>query len=192
MEEEIRKLEKKKTDIQTEITDFEREIEFNKVTVIKTQEQKIESLKTDNENLKADIEKRAVEIKEIEGKVENLKAEIEKLADVLSELQKQRDEINRELLNLEKQKGTYENNLERINEQLEALKTRRKELDPILEEVREQLINAGIDISKLEPTDISVDELTAKISRLEKRMQELEPVNMRAIDTYERCLKRTI
>ena len=93
-------------------------------------------------------------------------------------------------LNLSKQKGTYENNLERINEQLEALKTRRKELDPILEEARNQLIEAGIDISKLEPTNISIDELTAKISRLEKRMEELEPVNMRAIDTYDKCLAR--
>ena len=108
----------------------------------------------------------------------------------MAELQKQRDEINHELLNLSMQKGTYENNLERINEQLEALKTRRKELDPILEEVRNQLIEAGVDISKLEPTDISVDELTAKINRLEKKMQELEPVNMRAIDTYDKCLKR--
>ena len=47
-----------------------------------------------------------------------------------------------------------------------------------------------MDISKLEPTEISVDELTAKISRLEKRMQELEPVNMRAIEAYDRCLQR--
>ena len=190
LEEEIRNLEKKKTNIQTEIKDIEREIEFNKHTVIKTNEQKIESLLKDNENLKADIEKREVEIKGLENDVEKLNIEIEKLGDVLAELQKQRDNINHELLNLSKQKGTYENNLERINEQLEALKTRRKELDPIMEEVRTQLIEAGIDISKLEPTEISIDELTAKINKLEKRMQELEPVNMRAIETYDRCLKR--
>ena len=119
-----------------------------------------------------------------------MKKQIEALADVLSELQNKRDEISRELLNLSKQKGTYENNLERIAEELESYKTRRKELDPILEEVRNQLIEAGIEISKLKPTEISVDELTAKINRLEKRMQELEPVNMRAIDAYDGCLKR--
>ncbi len=190
LEEEIKTLEKKKTDVLNEIEGIKRDIEFNKHTVIKTSEQKIESLLKDNENYKIDIEKRNVEIKALEQEVEKLNEEIEKLGDVLAELQKQRDEINHELLNLSMQKGTYENNLERINEQLEALKTRRKELDPILEEVRNQLIEAGVDISKLEPTDISVDELTAKINRLEKKMQELEPVNMRAIDTYDKCLKR--
>ena len=190
LEEEINKSEKKKTNLLAEIDGIKREIDFNKQTVIKTSEQKIETLLKDNEDYKTDIEKRTVEIKDLEKKVEELNVEIEKLGDVLTELQKQRDEINHELINLSKQKGTYENNLERINEQLEALKTRRKELDPIMDEVRNQLIEAGIDISKLEPTNISVDELTTKINRLEKRMQELEPVNMRAIDAYDRCLAR--
>lgn len=190
LEENIRAIEKKKIGIETEINDIKREIEFNRHTVIKTNEQKIESLLKDNDNLTQDIEQRNLEIDNLEKEVENLNLEIEKLSDVLAELQKQRDEINHELINLSKQKGTYENNLSRIIEQLEALKTRRKELDPIMEEVRTQLINAGINVEKLEPTNISIDELTAKITRLEKRMQELEPVNMRAIDTYDKCLKR--
>ena len=157
---------------------------------IKANEQKIEGLKKDNANLDEDIKQKETEIKFLEVKVDELNTQIEELANVLSELQKQRDEINRELVNLSTQKGTYENNLERIIEQLEALKTRRKELDPILEETRSQLIQAGIDITKLEPTDISVDELTAKINNLQKRMEALEPVNMRAIDAYDTCLKR--
>ena len=190
LEEEIKKLEKKKTDINTEINDLKRENEFNRNTSIKANEQKIEGLKKDNENLKTDIQLRAKEIKNLENTIIKLNKQIEELADVLSELQKQRDEISRALVNLSTQKGTYENNLERTIEQLEALKTRRKELDPILDEIRNQLIEAGIEISKLEPTEISVDELTAKINRLEKRMQELEPVNMRAIDAYDECLKR--
>ena len=190
LEEEIKKLEKKKADINTEINDLKRENEFNRNTSIKANEQKIEGLKKDNENLKTDIKLRAEEIKNLENTIIELNKQIEELADVLSELQKQRDEISRALVNLSTQKGTYENNLERTVEQLEALKTRRKELDPILDEIRNQLIEAGIEISKLEPTEISVDELTAKINRLEKRMQELEPVNMRAIDAYDECLKR--
>ncbi len=190
LEEEIRTLEKKKTNMETEINDIKRDIDFNKHTVIKTSEQKIDSLTKDNETLKTDIENREIEIKTLEKQIEEKNKEIEKLGDVLTELQNQRDEINRELINLSTQKGTYENNLERTEEQLEALKTRRKELDPIMEEIRKELTEAGIDISKLEPTNISVDELTAKINRLEKRMQELEPVNMRAIETYDKCLLR--
>lgn len=190
LENEIRTLEKKKSDIENEINDIERDNIFQKNMVIKNNEQKIDGLLKDNENLEGDIKTRGGEIKALEKEIEELNVEIEKLGDVLKELQNQRDEINRELINLSTQKGTYENNLARTEEQLEALKARRKELDPIMEEVRNQLIEAGIDISKLEPTNISVDELTAKINRLEKRMEELGDVNMRAIDTYERCLAR--
>ena len=190
LEAAIKDLEKKKTTLETEIGDIERDNIFQKDMVIKVNKQKIDGLLKDNENFKLDIQNREVEIKALEKEIEDLNKEIEKLGDVLKELQAQRDEINHELLNLSKQKGTYENNIERIEEQLESYKTRRKELDPIMEEVRNQLIEAGIDISKLEPTNISVDELTAKINRLQKRMEELGDVNMRAIDAYDRCLAR--
>ena len=75
--------------------------------------------------------------------------------------------------------------IDRINEQIEAFKTRRRELEPQLEEASQLLQNAGVEVEKLEPVQISIDELNARIQRLDKRMQELGDVNMRAIVSYE-------
>ena len=190
LEKEIKNLEKKKTDILTEINDIQRTIDFNKQNVIKTNQQTIKKLSKDNEDYKVEIENRTVEIKAIEKQIEEKNKEIEKLGDVLKELQNQRDEINRELINLSTQEGTYKNNLERINENIEGNKARRKELDTEMEKIRNELKEAEIDISKLEPTNISVDELIAKINKLEKRMEEFGDVNMRAIEAYDRQLAR--
>ena len=52
------------------------------------------------------------------------------------------------------------------------------------------LTDSGVDTEKLEPIEISADELNLKIQRLEKRMSELGDVNMRAITSYDEKLSR--
>ena len=64
-------------------------------------------------------------------------------------------------------------------------KTRRKELEPELEEIRAELKENDIDINTLTPTEISTEEITGKIQRLQKRMDDLGDVNMRAIKSYD-------
>ena len=59
-----------------------------------------------------------------------------------------------------------------------------------MDTAREALENAGVEISKLEPVDLSIDEITSKIQRLERRMEELGDVNMRALAAYEEVLAR--
>ncbi len=83
-----------------------------------------------------------------------------------------------------------ENQKERIKEQIESFKARRRELEPILEIAKEDLEAAGIEIEKLESVEISIDEITNKINRLQRRMEELEPVNMRALNDYDETYKR--
>ena len=55
---------------------------------------------------------------------------------------------------------------------------------------REELEKSGVEINKLEPVNISIDEITSKIQRLEKRMEELGDVNMKALVAYEEVLAR--
>ena len=54
-----------------------------------------------------------------------------------------------------------------------------------MKEATEILENSGVEIAKMEPVEISADELNAKIQRLDKRMKDLGDVNMRAIVAYE-------
>ena len=49
---------------------------------------------------------------------------------------------------------------------------------------------SGVEVEKLEPVTTSIQEITSKISRLEKKMEELGLVNMRALTAYDEVLAR--
>ncbi len=167
-----------------EINDYKRDIDFNQV-FIGTKEEQIQKLLKDNETAQQDKEKFALEIKEIEVKADELEEKIKSLGEKLVELQKQRDLIQEEMLSCETQKNKINNEIEKLSEQVESFKARRQDLEPQLEEIRNELKENEIDINGLTPTEISTEEITGKIQRLQKRMEEMEPVNMLAIQAYD-------
>ncbi len=185
----IKKYQTQVLNCQNDINDYNRDIEFNK-EVIKTKEEQIQKLIKDNDILAQDKVKYQEEIKVIEVQVKELDVKIKDLGDKLVQLQSQRDLVQQELLEVEKQKNVYQNDLERMSEQIESFKSRRRELDPQLEEVRAELKSANIAIESLTPVNTSIEEITSKIQRLQKRMEEMEPVNMRAITAYDEVIAR--
>ena len=96
----------------------------------------------------------------------------------------------KEAFELEKQKHIKAADIDRIAEQIESFKARRRELEPQLENARKELEDSGEDVAKLEPIEISIEEITSKIQRLEKKMAELGDVNMRALAAYDEVLAR--
>ncbi len=172
-----------------EISEANRDIDFNK-ELIKAKEEQIQRLIKDNEIAALDKNKYSDEIKEIEIKAEELEDKIKLLGEKLVQLQKQRDLVQEELLNAETQKNKILNETEKISEQVEAFKARRRELEPQFEEIRNELKENQVDINALVPTEISTEEITGKIQKLQKRMEEMEPVNMLAIQAYDEVKAR--
>ena len=189
IENQIKEYQTKILRCNNEISEAKREIEFNE-ELIKSKEEQIQKLIKDNELSEVDKAKFAEEIKAIEVKAADLEEKIKQLGEKLIELQKQRDLVQEELLNAETQKNKISNEIEKIGEQVESFKTRRKELEPELEEIRAELKQNDIDINTLTPTEISTEEITGKIQRLQKRMEEMEPVNMLAIQAYDEVKAR--
>lgn len=189
VENKIKKFQSQVLNCNNDINDLNRDINFNN-EVIKTKEEQIQKLLKDNELLAEDKTKYQEEIKVFEVQIEELEVKIKDLGEKLVKLQSERDLIQQELLNIEKQKNIYNNDLERMDEQIESFKARRRELDPQLDVVRQELADAEIDINSLKPVDISIDEITSKIQRLQRRMEEMEPVNMRAITAYDEIIAR--
>ena len=185
----IKKYQAQVLNCQNDINDLNREIVFNN-DVIKTKEEQIQKLLKDNEILAQDKIKYQEEIKVIEVQIQELEVKIKDLGEKLVQLQSQRDLVQKELLEIEKQKNIFDNDLARISEQIESFKARRRELDPQLEEVIAELKGSEIDVNSLKPVDISVEEITSRIQRLQKRMEEMEPVNMRAISAYDEVIAR--
>ncbi len=186
---EIKRLNSNLNNASNDLSEFGREISFFK-NLIETKEEEIVNVEKNNVTLEKDKVTYTAEIVDLKDKLEDLEKQIEEINEKLGELLKQRDEINSELLELEKQKHLHSSDIEKIAEQVESFKARRRELEPQLTTAREDLENSGVEISKLEPVTISIEEITSKISRLEKRMEDLGLVNMRALSAYDEVLER--
>lgn len=189
VEEDIKNIEKTIMAKENDIEKDENQIKFQQ-SQITTRESDIKKLTSDNESLKKDIEQFKTEIVTVEQTAKSLEQEIEELGKNLVELQQKRDALQEELLNAKTNKNKANDDLERLAEQEESYKARRRELEPILENILKEFESAGINPKELEKIEISLDEINSKISKLQKKMDELEPVNMRALTEYDKVMER--
>lgn len=184
IEDEIRHLNNNLMNVNNEINGYNNTIKFNEQLII-SKEEDIKNTTRNNESLEKDKETYKAEIIQLEEQLTTLSDKIAVIDAKIGELVKEKEEIHKSLVDLQTNSAVKSSEIDRINEQIESFKTRRKELEPQLKEASEILENSGVEIAKLEPVQISIDELNAKIQRLDKRMQELGDVNMRAIVSYE-------
>ena len=189
IEAEIKRLQVNLMNANNDKNELNRQISFHN-DLIQTKSEEIVNIEHNNKKLENDKITYKEETEVLNKKLEELKVQIEEIEEKLGELLKQRDEIHNDLIELEKQKHIRISDIERIAEQIESFKARRRELEPQLDEARTVLTNSGIEIEKLEPTEISIEEITSKIQKLEKKMDELGDVNMRALTSYDEVLNR--
>ena len=189
VENEIKRLQTKLMTAENDKNELNRQISFHE-NLIETKTEEISNIEHNNVKLEEDKTRYKNDIVELNKKMEELHEQIVQIEEKLGKLLKERDEINSNLIELEKQKHIKAADIERIAEQIESFKARRRELEPQLEIARKDLEESGEDVSKLEPLEISIDEITSKIQRLEKKMTELGDVNMRALAAYDEVLAR--
>ncbi len=189
IEDDIRKLQDDKLAINTEINGYDGKIKFNE-SLIETKKSDIENSINNNKELELSIKERQTEIGQLEEQLSALSDKIAVIDEKIGVLVKEKEDIRQNLLKLQTDSAVTLKEIESVGEQIESFKARRRELEPQLEDVRKILVDGGIEIDKLEPVKISVDELNSKIQRLDKKMQDLGDVNMRAITSYEEKSKR--
>lgn len=184
LEDDIRNLNNNLMNVNNEIQGFNNNIKFNEQLII-SKEEDIKNITKNNESLEKDKETYKQEINQLEEQLNTLSDKIAVIDAKIGELVKQKEEIHKSLVDLQTNSAVKASEIDRINEQIESFKARRRELEPQLKEATEFLQNSGVEVDKLTPVEISIDELNAKIQRLDKKMQELGDVNMRAIVSYE-------
>ncbi|MBR2526457.1 chromosome segregation protein SMC, partial [bacterium] len=189
IEDSIKRYESNKMQANNDVSEFNRQIKFDE-SIINTRYEEITNIKKNNEKYESDKQIAKEEIERLNLQLDDLNTKIEVITSQLKELLDERDKINEEVLDLEKQKHLKESDIEKIAEQVESFKARRRELEPQLETAKQELESTGVNVENIEPSTISIDELTAKIQRLQKKMDELGDVNMRAINDFERVSTR--
>lgn len=186
---EIKGGERKLAECQNDIKAVELEINFNKIT-ISAQEDKIIKTKEENIKIAEEKEKFGIEITETEAKTKMLEEKIMVINHELSGLQDEREKFRSEVLTVETDKNGLQLRIERLIEQVEAFKISRKEKEPELDGIREELIRQGYEIAELSPTTISTEEVNKNISKIQKRMDDMEPVNMKAVNDCDEVKSR--
>ena len=189
VESEIKRLQNSLMSANNDVNDLTRQINFHK-NLIETKQEEISSIEKNNEKLESDKKVYKSEIEKLKEKAETLKDQIALIEEKLGKLLQERDNINTDLIELEKQKHIKTTDIEKIAESIESFKARRRELEPQMENARKELEDSGIEINKLEPITMSIEEITTKIQRLDRKMGELGDVNMRALAAYEEVLTR--
>ena len=186
---EIKRLNANHMSVNNDIVSANQMIAFFETT-IKTQNENITRTKENNENLEIEKKNYESEIVVIKEQLERLEEQIKEIAEKLGTLIKQRDEINNQLVDLKTTKQLKIADVEKTAEQIESFKARRRELEPVFEATRKELEEAGVVIEQLEPTEMSIDEINAQITKLQKKMDDLGAVNMRAVEEYDAMLVR--
>ena len=189
IEDEIRNLNSKLLGVNNEINGFNGNIKFNEQIII-SKEEDIKNIEKNNQTLLDDQKIYKEEIEKLQEQLTELSDKIAVIDEKIGVLIKEKEDINNSLVELQTNSAVMLSDIERVNEQIESFKARRRELEPQLKEAQQILTDGGIDIEKLEPVEISIDDLNMKIQRLEKRMQDLGDVNMRAITSYEEKSQR--
>ncbi len=189
VENEIKELERKILSTENEILKDNQTVAFN-TDMIELKESDIKKLSADNIQLNEDKQKFEVDIVEISKVLEELEAQVVELGKNLVELQNLRQKIQDEMLEAQNAKNILENDIERIKESIESFKLSRSSVEPQLEEVIAELKERGIKTEELTPTEISIEEITGKIQKLQKKMDDLGLVNMKAIEDYNVVLNR--
>lgn len=189
IETRIKSKESKISSKNNEIAQLNNNISFQKM-IIEDNKKRISDTKLQNEELEKDKIRFEEDIKLLKEDLLVLEEKIAELTEKLKQFQDERDFIQGELLSNEKTKNIVETDLARIDEQIEAFKTRRRELEPKLKALTKELTDLGLDCSKITAPEMTTEEINSKIQKLQKKMTDLEPVNMNAIKDYDIQMSR--
>jgi chromosome segregation protein len=131
------------------------------------------------------------EIDLTQRQITELEAQTLELDEELKKLQEERDKVQALLIEQEKQKNIQERNVAQLEEQIHAFQARKRELEPQMQRMVIDLQEAGIEPERIEEDKLPTEEeVNQSIQRLTRKMEAMEPVNMLAIEEYDRVQER--
>lgn len=181
LDEEIRRLDNRVRDIESDINalKLDRDYSSSKMEenreLIRTMEEKKSSHKQRVKDLKDQIE-------ELEKSLLEKKQREEELAGKLKEMQQQRTALHEEHIAARKQLDATRSKYDEAQRHKMALEATKVALQEQVEELGEELQRRGIEDTDEVP---NYETVRTRIASIEKAMERLEPVNMRAIDEYD-------
>ena len=186
LEAEIRGLERKASEIEAEITGHRLRREScvaRKAELARRKESREEKKRASAEKKRAAAE-RVVEAKAALGELARREKEIE---EELSGLKGERSRLLDRVAAQGRATDSIEREVDRVRARMAAAEGAAREIRSSAEGLRAEIEGFGIDVSQVPPKSQTI---IRKINALERTMEELEPVNMLAIEEYDRVFDR--
>lgn len=188
LDQELRRLDGRIRDIDGQINALELDKKYATEKMEQNREQ-IAQMDEKKHTLKERIEELKNKITSLESELEEKKQREEELTGELRQLQGERE-------NKEMAYSTQRDEVDRVKSRYEKAENQKMALEATLDAVKEQIEQLREEITRrgLEETDEvpGYETVRTRITSIEKAMEALEPVNMRAIDEYEEVEQRIV
>ncbi|MDG6244202.1 MAG: chromosome segregation protein SMC [Methanolobus sp.] len=180
LDEEIRRLDGRVRDIDSTLNalNLDRDYASSKIEENRELIVSMDEKKASFKQRVSDLKKR---ISEFEATLKEKQQRESELADELKELQQERTRLHDEHIAAKKEFEKIRLRFDESNRQMMALKATKDALDEQVTELKEEIIRRGIEETEEVP---NYETVRTRITSIEKAMERLEPVNMRAIDEY--------
>ncbi len=157
-------------------------------------EEQIDEIKEERKELKEEIDEKRSTIKKKESKIKEKKEERKELKKEQDQMDDELDELRNEIDDKKEEKRKKNTAIDQLDTKIESareyiitLKQKQKSKQESMEELKEEL-DDDIDFSDEEVPPMK--ELNNTIRRCENKMEELQPVNMRALEDYKKKKER--
>ncbi len=188
LDEELLRLEGRVRDIEADINALNLDHQYAS-SHIENNRELVKELDSKKDSYRQRISQLKDEIGKLETELAGKRAREIELTDHLKEMQKKRSDLKSEYDIAEKNVSGLRSELDTIARSLMALEATRSALEEQKEDLVEELKRRNIEQTEDVP---DYDAVTKRIASIERAMQRLEPVNMRAIDEYENVEKRSV
>ncbi|TQD28239.1 chromosome segregation protein SMC [Methanolobus vulcani] len=181
LDEEIRRLDGRVRDIESTLNalNLDRNYASNKIEENRELIKSMDEKKSTHKQRVSDLKDKITELEE--SLKEKQQREME-LADELKELQQERTRLHDEHIALKKEFDKFKARFDEGNRQMMALNATKEALDEQVSDLTEEIQRRGIEETEEVP---NYETVRTRIASIERAMERLEPVNMRAIDEYD-------
>ncbi|MCD6512468.1 MAG: chromosome segregation protein SMC [Thermoplasmata archaeon] len=187
---EINEMREKLNSLQEELISIDGEIKTNEkqVEVIEERkkeiEERIEELKNKIKEMKEEISMEQKNVDRNKHELKTMETIEAKISGKATQMTKERDKLYREITEMENKIENLSTKIETTIDLIARAKARLPTLESALAEVMD--IEMEFDEKELLP----MEEIKRKIKEIETKMEKMQPINMRALEEYERQEER--
>ncbi|OKY79015.1 MAG: ATPase involved in DNA repair SbcC [Candidatus Methanohalarchaeum thermophilum] len=180
----IDRFKESKKDLEGELDNIEMKTKYKKEKMTEL-DQKRKDLSDEIKELKDKLEEKNKEIKELKNELESKKSKDNSLDDELKELRNKRDDLLKKINELEDKQSLKE---KKISEK----ENRIKKLHEKIKNKKQKIAELNIDEKEIDFSEEydSKKQVKKQVNRLNEQIDELKPVNMRAIKEYDKVKER--